>query len=222
MSTPSSNQKPNQDSNQIEDASPVNDIYHQLDVKQDRLLHRWLDWSQSKVIGEYTLSVIYCLVALFFMLLFAFTSFLNEYYSHTKVLLFFCFMTVGNLVFLILKNHERLSNTMVVVLFGALCIYLFVTGGINETGPLWYFVYPLTALFILNLWEGLLMTVLLFWATMMIYSYQVVNLDYDHYSGSFIARFFAVYIAISILSFLYAYSRSKNDLIHRDEKRNSN
>ena len=60
------------------------------------------------------------------------------------------------------------------------------------------------------------MTVILFWATMMVYSYQVINLDYSLYSGSFITRFFAVYIAIAIMSFLYAYNRSKNDLMHRE------
>jgi hypothetical protein len=56
----------------------------------------------------------------------------------------------------------------------------------------------------------------------MIYSFQVINFDYDTYPESFIARFFAVYIAISILSFLYAYNRSKNDLMHRDENKEEN
>ncbi|NNE37153.1 MAG: hypothetical protein HKN08_02520 [Gammaproteobacteria bacterium] len=215
-------EKTSQDSGDSSEMSQLNEIYHKLDVKQDRLLHHWLEWSQTKVIGNHNLSVIYCLVALTFMLVFAFTSFIHEHFNHAKVLLVFCFMTVCNLVFLIVKNNERLSNTMVVILFGALCIYLFVTGGINQTGPLWYFVYPLTALFILNLWEGLLMTVLLFWATMMIYSIQVINIDYDPYPGSFVARFFSVYIVISMLSFLYAYNRSKNDLMHRDENKEEN
>ena len=199
------------------DKTRLDDIYHKLDNEQDKLIQRWLDWSQSKVIGEYTLSVVYCIVALVFMLLFAFNSYLEEYYLHAKVLLIFSVLTGCNLFFLVIKHNERMSNTFVVVLFGGLCIYLFVTGGVNQTGPLWYFVYPLTALFILNLWEGLFMTVLLFWATMVIYSIQTVHLDYNPYSGSFIARFFSVYIAIAILSFLYAYSRSKNDLVHRKE-----
>lgn len=216
MKKQSDEQAASQDVNSEEDAHILNEIYHKLDNEQDKLIKHWINWSRSKVIGELTLSVIYCIVALIFILLFAFSSFLDQQVAHAKVLLLFSLMTVSNLIGLLTMKNERVSNALIVVLLGGLCLYLFISGGVDNTGPLWYFVYPIVALFILNLWEGIFMTVILFWATMMVYSYQVINLDYSLYSGSFITRFFAVYIAIAIMSFLYAYNRSKNDLMHRE------
>lgn len=216
MANKSDEQASSHDSNSVEETHMIDELYHKLDIEQDKLIKHWINWSRSKVIGDLTLSVIYCIVALFFILLFAFSSFLDQQFTHAKVLLLFSLMTVCNLIYLMVIKNERISNALVVLLLGGLCLYLFISGGVDKTGPLWYFVYPVTALFILNLWEGIFMTVLLFWATMMVYSYQVINLDYNLYSGNFITRFFAVYIAIAIMSFLYAYNRSKNDLMHRE------
>ncbi|MEX2353387.1 MAG: GGDEF domain-containing protein [Gammaproteobacteria bacterium] len=187
-------------------------ISHILDETQGHLILRWDAWRSTHHRNEIGLSALYCLVALFFLVFFATEAFLRFQTLHAQVLLGFAILTVCCFAYLRTTGNKRSTNTFVVILFGALCLFLFYTSGINGTGPLWYFVFPLVALYIQRLWAGILSVLILFILTILLLTLQPAGFDPSLYSQDFIERLFAVYLAISIMAFLYAFIRTSAEL----------
>ena len=184
-----------------------------LDKTQSNLILRSKPWSWHRFrISAIGLPSITCLIALFFLILFSIKSFLQNQILHGQLLLVFALLFVCCFIYIQLTGNKRTTKTFIVFLFAVLALILFITGGVNNTGPLWYFVFPLTALFILRLWAGLLSIFLLFFFTILVYSIPIPGLDLPLYSQDFIQRFFAVYITVSALSFFYAFSRTSTEL----------
>jgi diguanylate cyclase (GGDEF)-like protein len=197
-------------------AARISDI---LDQTQGHLILRWDAWRNSKHFSEIGIPSLYCLLALFFLVFFATESFLLNQTWHARILLVFAILTVCCFIYLRITGNARGTVTLIVLLFGALCLFLLYTGGVGGTGPLWYFVFPLVALFIQRLWAGLLSVVILLAITSFILATQPSGFDPSLYSQAFIERFFAVYIAVSVMSFFYAYARTSSELYMDDMNR---
>ena len=186
-----------------------------LDETQGHLILRWDAWRSQKPVGMLRLSAIYCLLALFLLTFFATDSFLRQETRHAQILLSFAIVTVLCFVYLRTSRNVRRTNSFIVALLGALCLFLMYTGGIQGTGPLWYFAFPPVALFIQRLWAGLMSVTLLFLATLAMISWPAPGFDPSIYSAAFIVRLFAVYLTVSVMSFFYAYIRTSTEL-HMD------
>ncbi len=112
-----------------------------LDETQGHLILRWDAWRSTQGFSEVSLSVLYCLLALFFLVYFATESFLRQQTWHARMLLLFAVLTICCFVYLRLTEDKKTTNTFIVILLGVLCLFLLYTGGIGGTGPLWYFVF---------------------------------------------------------------------------------
>jgi diguanylate cyclase (GGDEF)-like protein len=186
---------------------------HILDETQGHLILRWDAWrSNSHRLNEFGLSSLYCLIALFFLVFFATESFLQHNTVHAQILLFFAILTVLCFVYLRMTSNKRSTNTLVVILLGALCLFLLYTGGVNGTGPLWYYVFPLVALYIQRLWAGIISVIALFILTLILLTYHPAGFSPAIYTPDFLKRFLAVYLAVSLLAFLYAFLRASAEL----------
>jgi len=187
-------------------------ISHILDETQSHLILRYDAWRSSHQFSGLSLSSLYCLIALFFLVFFATESYLQNNTWHGQVLLGFAILTVFCFVYLRITSNRQGTNTFIVILLGGLCLFLFHTGGINATGPLWYFVFPLVAMYIQRLWLGILSVLVLFILTLLILSFQPAGFDPSIYSQDFLERLLAVYIAVSLMTFLYAFLRTSAEL----------
>ena len=70
-------------------------------------------------------------------------------------------LLLGNIVCLRLSRKIDLACEITVGLGGVLFIYLFVTGGMNQTGHLWLFIFPLASSFLLGFKKGLITSAIL-------------------------------------------------------------
>lgn len=191
-----------------------------LDQTQGHLILRWDAWRNSKHLSEIGLPSVYCMLALFFLTFFATEAYFQHKTMHGQILLIFALMTVACFIYLRITGHARGTVTLIVTLLGLLCLFLLYTGGINGTGPLWYFVFPPVALFIQRLWAGIMSVSILFVVTLLMFIYQPFGFDTSLYSPAFIERLIAVYITVSVMSFFYAYARTSAEL-QLDDMRNS-
>jgi len=188
------------------------DLKNILDRVQDYLARQWKTLRESAVQNRIILSSLYCSVALFFLITFAITSFLQSHYGHAIVLLVISGLTVASYIYLRITGNNQITNNFIVLLLGVLCLFLLYTGGIGGTGPLWYYVFPLFALFVLKLWIGLLSVLMLFVITVFLFWFPVAGFDPSIYSQSFKERFLSVYVAVSVMAFIYAYVRMNAEL----------
>lgn len=202
------------------------DIADILDQTQGHLILRMGAWRMPVLIPEIGLPVLYCLIALIFLIYFAIESFLLNQTWYAQILLIFAILTVCCFVYLRITGNRRATNTFIVLLLGLLCLFLFYTGGVNATGPMWYFVFPLVALFIQRLWEGILSVTTLVAITLFILFKQPAGFDPSIYTPVFLERFLAIYLAISVMAFLYAYLRTCAELsmdnVNRDFRNMAN
>jgi signal transduction histidine kinase len=99
-----------------------------------------------------------------------------------------------------------LGVSLVAVLF----VYMFLTGGINSTGFVWYYTFPLVAFSLLGSKRGAVATVLILLPAIGLFLMKnpppfLVNYTFD-WKIRFISSFFVVFA----LSYLFEYSREKN------------
>lgn len=184
-----------------------------LDRTQGHLILKWNASRGAERLRRIGLPSLYCLIALVFLIGFSVESWLEDRPWHTAVLLIFAGLTVASYVYLRITDRRHVTNTFLVLLFALLCLFLLYTGGIGGTGPLWYFVFPIFAMFVQRLWAGVVAVVGLFVITVWLLWSPVAGFDPDQYSRLFKERFLAVYVAISVMVFLYAYLRTTSELV---------
>ncbi len=197
--------------------SRISDI---LDETQGNLILGLEAWRTKKHITVIGLPSLYCLIALVALCVFAVEAFVQQQTFHARILLVFSILTVGCFVYVRLTGNTRHAATIIVLLLGSLCLFLFYTGGIAGTGPLWCFVFPLVALFILRLWAGVLAVISLLILTLALTLSGYFNLHPTMYSQVFLERFFAVYLTVSAIAFFYAYARTSAQLLTDSLNRN--
>jgi len=92
---------------------------------------------------------------------------------------------------------------------GSLCLFLFHTGGTDNTGPLYYFVFPIVAVFLQGIRFGSVSVIILLLLSIFIQESGIFGFDQGRYSFVFTSRLYTIYMILSILSFLFAWFREK-------------
>jgi len=158
----------------------------------------------------FLLSGLYCVIALFFLLFFGLQSLALGREGYAFVLLGFAALTVGGYWLVWYLGYYPWISHMVIGLYGFLCLWLFNNGGEQGTAPMWYLLFPVLALFLQGHVFGMVSIGVLMGLT-----YLMANTDFGldtyAYSDAFMQRLVAVYIAITALTYLFAYFRYQNE-----------
>jgi diguanylate cyclase (GGDEF)-like protein len=171
------------------------------------LMRRSSEYFTDDLQQKMILAQLFSVVALLLLLLFSIAALTNQNPTHAYVLMTFAVLTFSNYLFLRYTNKVDLANQIIILLMGALCLYLFYTGGVGGTGPLWSFVFIPVAIFLGGIKLGVIAVSLLMLIIMVIFqSWQIEMID-GIYSTTFMIRFVAIYITLAILSFLNEYFR---------------
>lgn len=134
--------------------------------------------------------------------------------SHTVGL----FVLVISAILLCNQYYLRKSGNYLVPIYCGTSIvalyffYALVTGGVNGTGHLWYFTFPLFALFLLGTRRGALATILLLSSSIGFFFYEPSSPLFMIYSTDFKIRFVLSYIVIFLFSYLFEDLRKKSQL----------
>ena len=189
---------------------PIEEI---LDRTQGHLILRWNAWKGSEQLRRIGLPTLYSYIALFLLIAFAVESFVHHRNEYGIALLVFAGLTIFANIYLRISGNRHAANTFIVILYGLLCLFLLFTGGAAGTGPIWYCVFPLLALFVQRLWAGTLSVLTLFIVTIILLWHPIGGFDPSVYSQEFKERFLAVYLTVSVMTFLYAFLRTSTEML---------
>jgi PAS domain S-box-containing protein len=123
-------------------------------------------------------------------------------------------LLLGNLAYLRRSNNIDAVCGFGITLVGVLFVYLFVTGGMEHTGNMFLFVFPLLSSFLMGNKKGLaasgilLVTSLTFSLCLRKYITTV-----EMYSTAFFIRFTLSFVMVTMFSFIYEHVR---DAAHRE------
>ena len=109
------------------------------------------------------------------------------------------------------SGKKRFTVNMYVGIFftAILFIYLFMTGGVNDSGFVWYFTFPLFASFLLGSTMGALASTLIL-VPVLLLNYLEPQLSISaQYSSDFLLRFIMAYLVVFAFSFLFERTREK-------------
>jgi PAS domain S-box-containing protein len=123
-------------------------------------------------------------------------------------------LLLGNVAYLRRSGNIDLVCGLGITLVGVLFVFLFVTGGIKNTGHVWLFIFPLLSSFLLGNKRGLTASAVLLTTSIIlsVFSGRFFPLV-TVYSTDFLVRFALSFIVVTIFAFIYEYVR---DTAHRE------
>lgn len=157
---------------------------------------------------NFRLSALYSTVAVFFLLLFGLSALTEGNTTHAAILFAFAAAAIIGLCSLWLGEWYWLGRHFTTAMMGLLCLYLFHSGGVQNTGPLYYGVYPSVALFLQGRLRGFIWVIALLLLTVLIW-HGALGFDVNRYSNVFVARVIGITLIISILTCIPEYFRLK-------------
>jgi len=115
------------------------------------------------------------------------------------------------LTYLYLRATKKLYNACVMAalcFMGFLLVHL-ISGGTDSSGPIWYFVFPPLAFYLLGLRMGLLFSLMVAVPAMMILLALVYGVEVAGYTTTFILRFLISYLIETFLVYIMESQRIK-------------
>ncbi len=97
-----------------------------------------------------------------------------------------------------------------VSLAAGLFVYMFLTGGMNRSGFVWYYTFPVVACFLLGSKKGAIATALI---SVPMVAFLLIGIPlpiFSNYSLDFKLRFIFSFAVVFAFSYLFEYSREKN------------
>lgn len=166
----------------------------------------------TKQQDEYRIFILcgfYCAVAISVLTFFGVVALIEGRAGYGIILIGFSLATCACYVIFWMSGKYGLAAHFVVLLMALLCLYMFYSGGAENTGILWYFAFPPLAIFLQEIQKGLMSVVTLMLVTFLVYYFKLLDFDSSRYSNVFVQRFIAVYSVITILSCLFALFRNQ-------------
>tara|TARA_R110002012_G_scaffold255132_1_gene434787 strand:- start:717 stop:1829 length:1113 start_codon:yes stop_codon:yes gene_type:complete len=108
------------------------------------------------------------------------------------------------------KNGYKFSANLVTGALMILMLYLIVTGGVKNTGPLWIYIVPPVVLFFGGLKRGLIQLGCFAFVAIVILEYPNNLFLLAEYSDEFRSRLIYSFITVSLLFVFYEYSRQRS------------
>jgi PAS domain S-box-containing protein len=91
-----------------------------------------------------------------------------------------------------------------------LFVYVFLTGGVNGTGFVWYYAFPLIASFLLGSKKGAIATLLISSPVVALFLMKTPPSVLADYDFDFKLRFISSFLVVIVFSYLFEYSRERN------------
>ena len=149
-------------------------------------------------------------LAMLMMMLFTAEAMSRGDFLHGSILISLTILVIINFVIMRVSGNEEFFYNLTVWLMAGLCMYLLSTGGVDNTGPLWCYVFPLLALYLQGIKKGLISLALLMGFSITLFFIPDNPLSQTNYSNAFKMRFFATMSTVAALSYFYEFSRYKS------------
>lgn len=130
-----------------------------------------------------------------------------DHRPHAIVLGVFLLFIVINLVAYWITRSRWQNKTGLLCIVGTLFIYLVASGGENNTGPLWLYVFPPLVFYLTSLRIGTALLALCLFFTLVTFRFPELPFVLAHYEPDFQLRFFTTMVFESIFCFVLETSR---------------
>jgi C4-dicarboxylate-specific signal transduction histidine kinase len=117
---------------------------------------------------------------------------------------------IALLVFMRFSGNYVFCCYLVCILMGALYLYVFISGGVDSTGFVWYYTYPLIALFLMGAKAGSIASFLLFLPAVIFLIIDYRSSVIDVYAISFTLRFIPSFMTVYLFSFMFEKNREQS------------
>lgn len=158
--------------------------------------------------AHFLLCGLYSAVAVVFLVLFGLAALYRGEITYASVIFGFALVTFVIYTMAWYSRRYEFTRHYLTLLMATLCLYLFYTGGTDNTGPLYYFVFPLVAVFLQSFAVGLGSVIALLVCTWILDA-GAFGFDVERYSNTFVIRVTAIYLIVAVLAFLFEYFRVK-------------
>ena len=109
-----------------------------------RLSRCIIDEQQRKIL----LAQLFSMVIMAFMTLLFIDTLSANNAGHSFFPAIFILLTAANYAWLSHARRSDMANDVIIILLGCMCLYLFYTGGVADTGPFWSFLFIPVAVFL--------------------------------------------------------------------------
>lgn len=157
---------------------------------------------------NFLLSGLYSALAVFMLLLFGFYSITVGEDVNAAMLFSIAGLTIFGYAISWAGSWFWLAKYVISVLMGILALFLFYTGGLQNTGPLFYFIFPSVALVLHGRLRGIIWIIVLLIFTIFIW-HGVFAFDVNRYSNVFVSRVIGITLVISLMACIPEYFRIK-------------
>jgi len=117
---------------------------------------------------------------------------------------------IGNLLHGRRYKQYTFNIYLGVSLAAMLFIYMFLTGGTNRSGFVWFYTFPVVACFLLGSKKGAIATLLISLPVVVLFLMETPPSVLANYSLDFKFRFMFSFSVVFAFSYLFEYSREKN------------
>ncbi|MCG8517602.1 MAG: GGDEF domain-containing protein [Pseudomonadales bacterium] len=154
-------------------------------------------------------------MALLFLLGIGAKSWFSGHGTHAVVLWCFAVLVALNILAFLKTRDPSQHKVGLLIVVSALFVYLFASGGENNTGPLWFYVFPPLLFYLTGLRVGTLMLLVCLLFATLVFQFPQLPFVTAEYSADFKVRFFATICFEAMFCFLLEYSRRKarNELL---------
>ncbi len=134
----------------------------------------------------------------------------KENYLLAGSLLSGTFVLLGVRKFLRATKKHRISFIFAAYFILPIFLINYITGGIDNNGPLWYYAYPMVTLHLLGPRNGSLAAISLLLVSVILLINPFNELMMTRYKTSFLVRFFKSYSIVYALAFAYEFQKQRN------------
>jgi signal transduction histidine kinase len=125
----------------------------------------------------------------------------------------FDFLTAALLGALIVDLKKRrnpaFASYLGISIAGILFVYLFASGGVKNTGHIWYYTFPLVAAFLLGSRKGAIATMIMLCLALLSFALEDIALTDFRYSKEFKLRFIPSFLVVFLYAYLFEHRRNR-------------
>lgn len=128
----------------------------------------------------------------------------------------FIILVFSGIVYFRVSGNFEIYKVLVIVICGVFFIYIVMTGGVDNSGPLWCYVFPLVTYYVLGHRTGTIAVAVMMFIYGVILFFPGTPLLFTEYTFMFKTRFLLSLVFVSVVAFVLEFSRY---LAYREQKR---
>jgi diguanylate cyclase (GGDEF)-like protein len=144
------------------------------------------------------------------LVFFAILHFLNHKYYNAAFFAIIGVISFSIFFYLHFSGNVDIVSYTLLSLMAVLLLYLLITGGHDNTGPIWYFIFPPLVLYLLGDKKGTIFFAILMLISLGLYLLPDGIIAKAAYKRAFITRSTYILIVTFLMTLLYEFKRKRN------------